>query len=116
MSTSTDDRNANMYSFGFVYHSTRKFNFHPDLNEFTAEVSTLCEGNKKPAFGRIYNDAADTGFILVSHVTLQDVKFYIDREEKNSEGELIAWHLKPEDAAICKHPKLKDVTIVVFND
>jgi hypothetical protein len=97
--------------------STAMFNYHSADKMFTAEMSTLQCGSKNiKVFERLYDDACDIGIFLTSHKTGKDVKFYVDKEIRSTEGELTDWVLKPCDEEIRKHPALKDVTIHIFND
>lgn len=63
---------------------------------------------------RLFNDACDVGVFVVSPTTGKVMRFYLEREEKDAEGDLVAYRLKvyERDAFVC--PRIKSVTI--FND
>ena len=79
---------------------------------FVIEMSEL------GGFSQIYDDAADRGITMVSNKTGKEVTFYVsDAEtEMNVEGGINNWLLRPTAETIWKIPKLRGVTIKVFND
>ena len=87
------------------------FHFDKEYNEFTQEISTL--GNCLAALtGRLYDDACDEGFVLVSHHTGQELPFYLVDVEKSDEGEIQCWNFK----STSPHKLLENMTVTVFND
>lgn len=64
------------------YHSTRKFSYHKDTNTFVAEASDL---GPFCYYGYVYNDAADEGFVLVSHKTGDSVVVALDSVDMNGD-------------------------------
>lgn len=91
-------------------HPSKKFNYDHDTNAFTAWASDL----GPHMFDRIYDDACDIGLSIVSHKTGAVSTFYVDKEERN-DGDIMAWHLKPTEGTVRRHPLLKDTTVIVFN-
>lgn len=73
---------------------TRRFSYRDGV--FSAEASDL------PDF--------DTYLTLVSHKTGRAEAFYIDWVERDREGEVQSWHLRPVNES------LHGVTVTVWND
>lgn len=97
-----------------VRHSSDKF-WKKGL-EYTVEASELTEGGKTPMFGRIYDDAMDSGFLVVSTRTGKEAAFYIDRTQRDGEREVQCWILKPTPETARKIPEAANIVITVFND
>lgn len=72
------------------YHSTRDFSYHADTKSFVAEASDFGPGNHD---GMVYDDAADVGFVLVSHKTGDSVLVAQDGVDMNGE-EIAGWRYK----------------------
>ena len=79
---------------------------------FSAEVSDLRDFRP----GRIYPDAADVGFIMVSSKTRSEAIFYLEKEHRDRENDITHWTFKPTTEAIRKNPNLKGTTVEIFND
>ena len=92
--------------------STRQFSYNKDTRTFVAEASDL----GSDPFQRIYEDAADEGVELVSHVTGKSAKFAVNSYERNDDHEFIAWNLVPTAETIRKNPRMRGVTMIIFND
>jgi hypothetical protein len=92
--------------------NSKLFSINPKTREFVADASDL--GNFK--LDRIYPDACDMGFEMVSHRTGQSVKWYLMTEMYNGDGDITAWsfNLTPESAR--KYPDLANWVVLVFND
>jgi hypothetical protein len=67
--------------------SSSLFSYHGDTQTFTAEVSTLCIG-RGTDYGRVYDDACDYGFTIVSRRTGKEVVFAHDHDDRDREGDL----------------------------
>lgn len=89
--------------------STSRFTYISARNEFVAEMSDL-EANGVQ-FGRVYDDACDEGLTLVSHKTGTRVVFAVDGVERDAEGDIVAWTLRPADPR-----KWGCGTVRIFND
>lgn len=100
----TTPRVAPSNVIGNKYH-TSQFAWDPSTREFVAEASTLGKGY----LARLYNDAADVGFVFVSERTGTEQAVYLNHTEKDSEGDVVAWRYKPVDTA-------QSFTVVVLND
>src|SRR5437879_3266190 len=60
--------------------------------------------------GRLYKDAADLGITIKSELTGHEERFYLAREERTGDGELVAWHFIPVEL-------LANITLVtIYND
>jgi hypothetical protein len=75
----------------------------------SVEASTLSRGGT--LMSRVWNDACDLGFILVSHRTLRAVLFILDKKMEK-DGEVVGWlftsHSRGRNEA--------KFTLTVFND
>jgi len=87
--------------------STSQFDYHKEAQLFAQDASSL-RGTR--FLGRLYDDAADTGFVLVSHKTGKEVPFYLEHTSTLN-GEEHCWTFKPVDSAL-----LEGVTVKIFND
>lgn len=95
-----------------IRHSTNLFSYSGKV--LVVEDSTLSGGHNRETFGRVYDDACDEGFVLVSHRTGEQITFVIDHLDMNGD-EIAGWRLVPLD----KHGRrdlLKDFTVLVIND
>lgn len=84
--------------------NTNQFTWNPKDHTLVAEISDLRELTIKPIIGNT------PGFKLVSQRTGVMIHVVLFYEQRNQEGEVLAWHFKP----------LKDnntrMTVVIFND
>lgn len=89
--------------------STDRFNWHKDLKTFTAEASDFNgTGIFEQMFGRLFQDACDVGFELVSQRTGKKISMYLSRRATD-EGDVTFWEFKPY-----RHSSFEK--LVVFND
>ncbi len=96
--------------------NTNQFNWCPKTRTFTAEASTLRHnGNHAfdvgfPRLGRVYDDAADEGFTLVSERTHRDAIMYLSNvtESEDYSGGWVKLEFRP-----IGHTNFK---LVIFND
>lgn len=100
-----------------VYLPSKLFSYNASTQMFTAEASELDhvaqDGNW---MDRIYNDAADAGFTMVSDRTGERVVFVHTEVTRNDDGDIESWDFKPTSESLRKFPHLKDCVLVVFND
>jgi hypothetical protein len=82
-----------------------KFSFKN--NQFTAEASDF---GRNFDLGRVYDDACDEGFTIVSEKTGKGAVFALYNHEEDGEGDLVAWIFK------CVTPGLTHLKAVIFND
>lgn len=74
------------------YHSTRNWSYHAQTRCFTAEASDF--GPAGAVFdARVYDDACDVGFILVSHKTGDSILFVQDGTDMNGD-DVAGWRYK----------------------
>lgn len=85
--------------------STDRFVYDPERRVFSAFASDL------PAFARVFDDACDVGLSLVSARTGRAVPVTVDGTERDAEGDLLSWTLRPVAAA-----DRGLFAVVVFND
>lgn len=86
--------------------STAFFHFNRSTSTFSAEESTL-RANGFRGFGRVFDDACDIGFTMVSIRTGREVVFAQAGEDRDREGDLRFWTFKSLDGVY---------TATVFND
>lgn len=86
--------------------STMKFDFNAQSNLFTAEISELDNFQ----WGQLYNDACDTGFVMVSHKTGRELGFYLAGKDVNEEGEVMGWRFKS-----CDYGRT-GINVLIIND
>ncbi len=90
-----------------AYISTRDLHFQSIGRSFFQEVSCLPE--KRIPLMRVYDDACDKGFILVSHSTGMEIPMVLTKTYI-VEGDVISWTFRP----IAKDAPINDV--VILND
>ena len=88
-----------------AYISTRDLHFQSIGRSFFQEIS--CLPNKRIPLMRVYDDACDEGFILVSHSTGMEIKMVL-AETKRVDGDVISWTFRPID----KNAPINNVVIV----
>ena len=88
--------------------STRNFHWQKLPRSFFAEISEL--PNKTIPLKRIFQDACDVGFTLVSEWTGQEMDFYMNEEKRDRNNDVIAWEFLP---VIKGGPVTK---VVILND
>lgn len=88
--------------------STRDFTYTKETQSFSAWASDF-KGRR--VLSRVYDDACDEGFVLVSHVSGKAMVF-AKHADHHRDGELIAVEyrpIKPADRALVSH-------VTIFND
>jgi hypothetical protein len=85
--------------------STRQFLYQPAGNLLTAEMSSL------NGFGRVWDDACDEGLTLVSHRTGREVVYAVSGMERDRDGDIAAWTLRPASPRDAALP-----TVKIYND
>lgn len=102
------------------YHSTRDFSFKD--NCFVQEASTLTHGLHGPHDGRVYDDACDVGFIMVSHHTGNSILFVQDGVDMNGD-DVAGWRYKATHVSGTKPGRwlpipeqFKSFTALIIND
>lgn len=82
-----------------------KFSYKSNI--FTVEASDLGRAFR---LGRVYDDACNEGFTVISKNTGKPAVFALYNHEEDREGELISWIFK------CVTPGLTDLKAVIYND
>lgn len=101
------------------YTCTKQAGWHWDkVNKcFSAEASTL---GMRPghAWDQLYDDACDVGMHLFSPGLNERTAWYLCEGEtqRDAEGDVLAWVLKPCVEDVRKWPKLEGYTLKIFND
>lgn len=96
--------------------NTKIFTYDVSKKCFVAEMSDL--GRDYP-FVQIYNDACDEGLELVSEITGNVSKWFVNSHEYtgiDDDRELVATVLKPTPESVRKYSALKECTMIIFND
>ena len=92
--------------------SSKQFTYDAAKRTFAAEISDF---GKNFHFERVYQDACDVGFVMVSERTGKEAAFAV-YEEATSEGEVTHWVLVPTPEAIRKQRQLAGTKVLIFND
>ena len=61
-------------------------------------------------FERVYDDACDVGFTLISEDTYEQIVLAIDHEERDADGDVVYWNLVPVK------PASATVRVRIYND
>lgn len=105
-----------MYMPNLPCFSSSLFSYNKDMNTLVSEISTLARGNSHLRVGRIYDDACDVGIEIKSEKTGNKIKFYLEREVTDDEGDFQYWTFKPLEVEVNKNPALRGMMVTVFND
>lgn len=89
--------------------SSRFFSFHASTNTFVTERSDLPNSFRE---GRVYDDACDEGFTMVSERTGREVVFAQNGADHNPRDreEIAGWRY------VCVTPKWKHLKALIIND
>lgn len=82
----------------------------------STEASDLQPLSAGSMFARIYDDACDVGFQIVSERTSQVATFYLTDTQRDAEGDIQMWALRPIPETERAMPQLKGSVINIFND
>ena len=99
------------------YHSTKDFTYNKDTKCFVTEASDFQEEFED----RVYDDAADVGFVLISQWTDKRMLFVQDSVDEIG-GEITGWRYKPaylwvESKPIGKWTKVNSpLSALIIND
>ncbi len=92
-----------------VSYSTKDFHWDRVTRTLTAEISLL---GRKP-FGRIWDDALDLGFSIISHHTGRQVTFVVNEIDLTPDHDIAGWWLKPVRVGA---NDVQDIRVLVIND
>lgn len=93
--------------------STDRFDYSPERKEFHQDISMLSHSGID-IFSRLYDDAADQGFILKSHITGKELTFHLVNESRDGDGDVKFWVYELVPGVY--DPKVMGATVVVLND
>jgi hypothetical protein len=98
-----------------TYLSTREFSYSAKTKCFVAEASDF--GSKR-YFGRVYDDACDEGFVLVSAKTGDSVVLALDSVDQDGDGYVAGWRYKvvAEQTNRGWRNASRDFTVLIIND
>lgn len=100
-----------------IYIPSRLFQYNSATGVFTAEASELDHASENGEWiGRIYPDAADAGFTMVSERTGERVVFVETEIDREDDGTIRSWDFVPTPESIRKFPHLRECKLIVFND
>lgn len=83
--------------------STRQFHWDGATRQYVGEISST------HGLGRVYADACDEGLTLVCAATGNAVVFVVDEVNRDTEGDILWWHLVPTNDVV-------QATVLLFND
>ncbi len=86
-------------------YSTDYFQWGEESRTFYSDASTLSRGE---FMSRLYDDACDEGFRLISARTAVNQIVYLVDAQSNWSGDIIKWTFKPLDKGC-------DFSVVVYN-
>lgn len=86
------------------------FSYNAQTKTFVGEMSNV------RSFHRVYADACDQGFIMVSATTGKECEFVVDDMSYDAEGDLLYYILKPTSASLSKLPQMRGFRVKLFND
>ena len=98
------------YELNITPVSSNLFTFCKDTKTLVAEISDLEANCGRAWLTRLYNDACDIGFAIRSEKTGKVIRFSLSNEEKDREGDLVAFHFSPVET----NSGVREV--VIFND
>jgi hypothetical protein len=89
----------------------RLFTVSDSGSKLVAEISDLTGFD---LFKRLYDDACDAGFAL--RTTHSVTRWSLAIEERDSEGDIIAWHFNPTSESVTVNPDCEGWDLTVLND
>lgn len=75
------------------YANSADFTWNKETRTFVAEASDLDHAGPS----RVYDDACDEGFFMVSEVTGNKVLMILSEVEKDREGDIMGWRFQAYD-------------------
>lgn len=88
------------------------FAFDEGAKILSADISDL---GPHP-FHQVFPDSCDEGITILSHHTGEEVTFFVNRIETDSEREILSWELIPTDACLRRNSRLNGLTVKLYND
>ncbi len=92
---------------------SNKFHYTPANNSFVGDASDICKVNDRMFHWLPCNEL---GLVLISDKTKSEAEFVCCYRNKDNDGIITSWILKPTICTVNKYPKLKNSYIRIFND
>lgn len=89
---------------------------------FSEEVSTLSDGKRAFNWTRLCPNAktctcvCHVGVILISHLTGEQVRYYLNDTHIDADNDTQYWELLPCAADVRKHPGVEGTKLLIWND
>jgi hypothetical protein len=99
-----------------VRHTFATLDKNPETGNHCIEASELTEGSIRPLTGQVFDDAIDTGFILVSKTTGKEVLFIKWDELRDNDGDVMKWEFRPMADNGKLDPDIAAMKLIVLND
>jgi hypothetical protein len=93
--------------------NSSRFTYRKCDKQFISEISSLGKGFRME---RVYPDACDVGFTMVSDKTGKQVVFVEEDEVRDVDNDILYWLFVPTENSIRQNPELVGVTVLLFND
>ena len=87
--------------------STNRFTYDKNTKEFVAEISEL---------PRWKGDLCVEDITLTSHITGKESDWQCYSVQRDPDGDILFWSLRPTKNTIAVHPGLAGVTALILND
>lgn len=96
------------------YIKTEDLAWHKDTNTFVTMASNL--GRNHPS--RIFDDACDEGYVVISERTQRRVIFALSQTQRDAEGDVICWDFDAVRTPDVKDiwETIRDIKLRVYND
>jgi hypothetical protein len=90
-----------------------RFDWGGMVGVLVGEASDLAISPGTPPWSRLFNDACDAGIAIRSGKTGRTVRFYLEREDRDREGEIQGWWFKVYDRDAHGHGVIR---VLIIND
>ena len=90
--------------------STKFFTYDKESKTFSTEASSLPRTFNFNS--RVFDDACDSGFTMVSQKTGTEVTFTFEKDDRDEEGELMGIWFN----SYSRDDSLKDIKVLIIND
>lgn len=95
-----------------VRFRSSRFIYNNETHTFITEASDL---GRNFHLGRVYDDACDEGFVIISERTGSEVTFAMDGVDEDREGDIAGWRF-----VAVKYPQNyhgpRDLKVLIIND
>lgn len=98
-------------------HDSSMFWRHEEEKLLSQEISTLqANAGSGRVFGSLYGKTGPSGFMLNGAKTGKRSLWQVSSIDRDGEGDILCWNMRPTVESIRQYPKLKGYSITVFND